>query len=322
MAAGDKPKISVIVMTYKQEVLIKRAIDSILAQRDCIYEICVSDDCSPDNTWNVLLDYNQQYPDLFNLNRNNPNLGIFQNVEKLWSMPTGNLIFELAGDDEVGVGWFRKVVDFVQANNLDCDRDAFCIYGDNKVLYPNGDFYIKESKMIAEDYDPMSLSIRGLIGIRAACYSRAVASKHFSVTHDRSYVAEWAQDRQRELFSNKGYYIAAVNSIYYTRIGVNMHFDEKILKEREACFPYMEECFARTGYHFNKKDSFFIALQAEKYKNFRDKSLGHYWNILKLHFMAEDYSLGFWLVKKQRIKRVAFALLRRLPHCSPLQWRI
>ncbi|MBQ0090650.1 MAG: glycosyltransferase, partial [Prevotellaceae bacterium] len=59
------PRLSVLIITYKQEELIKRAIYSLLAKKDYIYEICVSDDCSPDGTWEVLQEYDRLYPGLF-----------------------------------------------------------------------------------------------------------------------------------------------------------------------------------------------------------------------------------------------------------------
>ena len=58
------PRISVLVITYKQQDIVGRTLDSLLAQKDYLYEICLSDDCSPDNTWQVLLNYQKQYPDL------------------------------------------------------------------------------------------------------------------------------------------------------------------------------------------------------------------------------------------------------------------
>ena len=99
------PKISVLVITYNQEDVIRRAIDSLLVQKDYIYEICVSDDCSKDRTWNILKEYSEKYPGLFVLNRNNPNIGIFENIEKTWTMPTGEIIYQLSGDDACGEGW-------------------------------------------------------------------------------------------------------------------------------------------------------------------------------------------------------------------------
>lgn len=316
------PKISVVIICYKQEELIKRAIDSALAQKEYIYEICVSDDCSPDKTWEVLQDYDKRFPGLFKLNRNDPNIGIFQNVEKSWTMPTGNLIVELAGDDEFGPDWLKSVYNFVVDNNLDCENEMFCIYGDDKAQYPNGDFFVKESSLINKGYEPMSLTIRGLIGTRTRCVSKAIYKKRFSVASGRSYVAEWAQDRQIEVFCKKAYYIPTLASIYYTRIGVNVHFDKKILCEREDNFPYMEKCFQKVGYKFNKKDSYYIALQGERYKAHRDKSFSHLWRVFVLTIKSKDYRFGFFNVEKKKIKRYAFALLRRLPHNKPISMTI
>ena len=47
------PKISVLVICYKQENVIRRAMDSLIAQKDYIYEICINDDKSPDKKWEI-----------------------------------------------------------------------------------------------------------------------------------------------------------------------------------------------------------------------------------------------------------------------------
>ncbi len=53
-----KPKVSVIVLTYNQEKLIGRTLDSILAQKcDFPFEIIVGEDCSTDGTLAVCRDY-------------------------------------------------------------------------------------------------------------------------------------------------------------------------------------------------------------------------------------------------------------------------
>ena len=113
------PKITVLIISYKQENLIKRAIDSLLQQKDYLYEICVSDDCSPDNTWEVLQEYSRQNPGLFKLHQNNPNVGIFENIEYSWTMPSGDLVYQLSGDDECPDGWFKSVVELIQKENID-----------------------------------------------------------------------------------------------------------------------------------------------------------------------------------------------------------
>ena len=147
MEKAELPKISASILAYNQEKVIGRAIESLLSQKDYIYEIIVSDDCSTDNTWNVVMEYAQKYPGLFKLNRNEKNLGIFEHIEKTWSLFSGDIVYRLAGDDECGEGWFKKVVDFITENKIDYKKEKFCIYSDHKCIYPNGDSYVfKNSK--------------------------------------------------------------------------------------------------------------------------------------------------------------------------------
>ena len=39
------------------------------------------------------------------------NVGIFENIEFTWTMPEGDLIYQLSGDDECGDGFFKAVLD-------------------------------------------------------------------------------------------------------------------------------------------------------------------------------------------------------------------
>lgn len=56
------PILSVMVISHNQAHLIRRCLDSILAQRiDAPWEIVISDDASTDNTWDVILEYVQRY---------------------------------------------------------------------------------------------------------------------------------------------------------------------------------------------------------------------------------------------------------------------
>ena len=270
------PKISALVVTYKQEVLIKRAIESLLKQRDFLYEICVSDDCSPDNTWDVLQEYSKLYPGLFRLHRNERNLGIFQNVEQSWLLPTGDLVYQLSGDDECPDGWFKAIVDYIGDNKIDYLNTRVCFYGDFKCQYPNGDFFIKSNKLVALGHDLVSLTVRSLVGNRSSCFSVASMKLFKNVSCGSSYVAEWAQEVQMPYFTEKAYYINKLGNIYYTRIGVNVHFDSKILKEREDNFPYMEQCLKEMGYTFCEKDAKYIYLQKLKYSLISKWSLSVY----------------------------------------------
>ncbi len=313
------PKISVRIITYKQELLIKRAIDSLLAQRDYIYEICVSDDCSPDKTWEVLQEYEKNYPGLFKLNRNKENLGIFENIEKSWEMPSGDLVYGLAGDDECGEGWFMKVVDFIKEKGIDYKNELFCIYGDYECIYPNGDSFIFKNDAILKGIDPIRLSIRGIIGNRSACFSRKIMDKYKKVSQGRSYLPESAQDRQLQLFTEKNYYIPYIGNKYYTQIGVNISFNAQRKIERENVEEYARKFIESHGYKFPQKDIMYFRYRTEIARLYKDNGLKHRLQIIWLFLRTIDPTLGW---KQIRPKRYLFALCRRLPHKKPLSWVI
>ncbi|MBQ2527095.1 MAG: glycosyltransferase family 2 protein, partial [Bacteroidales bacterium] len=129
------PRFSVIIITYNQEDVIARTLESLLSQ-EYLYEICVSDDCSSDRTWEILNEYSSRYPGLFKLNRNDPNLGIFANEEKTWEMPTGDIVYRIAGDDMCCEGYFKAVVDFISEKGIDIGSDLYCVVGNTIVKYP------------------------------------------------------------------------------------------------------------------------------------------------------------------------------------------
>lgn len=256
------PKISVNIICYKQEELIKRAINSLLAQKDYIYEICVSDDCSPDKTWEVLQEYDKLFPYLFKLHRNNYNIGIFENIENSWTMPTGDIVYALSGDDECGEGWFKTIVEYIQNNNIDYKNELFCIYGDYEIVYKDNTSLRFNNKAISSHpNNALSLSLRGKISNRGACYSIKILQKFVKVSKGRSHIAELIQDRQLQVFTQKNYYIHEIGNIYYSDIGVSSYMKRETLLEREKIRPYAIEVFSKMGVSLSSRDRHFMLAQ-------------------------------------------------------------
>lgn len=322
MITSQLPRISAVVICYKQENYIRRAIDSLLRQKTYLYEICVSDDCSPDATWSVLQEYANMYPGLFKLHQNNPNVGIFENVEFSWTMPTGDLVYQLSGDDECPDGWFESVVKFIQENDIDYLNKSICIYGDYQCQYPNGDYFVKSNKLVESSSDLVSLNLRQIVGNRSACYSISIMRKFFKVSRGRSYVAEWAQEIQLPLFTEQAYYIHQVGNIYYTRIGVNVTFKKSTLLERVGNFPYMKQCLNDAGYCLSTKDNRYISLQKLRYMQFVSWSLTRWLKIVVLRLTSVHYRYGYVELVVRRYKRRVFAVLTRVPHSKPLSMNI
>ena len=310
------PRISVRIITYKQEVLIKRAIDSLLVQKDYIYEICVSDDCSPDGTWDVLLEYAEANPGLFKLNRNERNLGIFENFEKSWEMPTGDLIYALAGDDEVGPGWFKSVVEFVMSNRIDYKNELICIYGDYRCIYQNGDQFTFHNSLVQNNVNTLRLALRGLIGNRGSCYSIGIMKRFKKVSQGRSHIAEDAIDRQLQFFTDKSFYIPQVANIYHTYIGVSAHMSDETMKERAMIRQYALNLLESWGAELSEKDKLhslhcFPAYEKMLHKlSPRNIATWLYWSL-----RSYDKSLP---IERSWFQHLSFAIRRRLPHNAPI----
>lgn len=312
------PKISVLIIAYKQEDLIKRAIESLLLQKEYIYEICISDDCSPDNTWNVLQEYEKQYPGLFKLHRNECNVGIFENLEYTWTMPTGDVVYRLAGDDECGDNWLKTVVEFIEDKEIDYKNELFCIYGDYKCIYPNADSIISKCDAVEYNQNLFKLSLRGIIGNRSCCYSINILKQFRKVSQGRSHIAEDAQDRQLEIFSQNNYYIPCVGNIYYSYVGVSAHIDESILIERSRIRPYAIELFDSWGVELDEKDKIYSLKYFPIYERFLNKmSVKGFFQLVWYRIKAHDSS-----IKKSScgMRELIFAIRRRLPHKTPIHY--
>lgn len=306
------------MITYNQERIIGRAIESLLSQKEYIYEICISDDCSTDGTWKVLNEYASQYPKLFKLHRNNPNLGIFTNIEHTWTMPTGDLVYHLAGDDEAGEDWFKTVVEFIHANEIDFSNELLCIYGNYLALYPNQDSFVGKNNLIMIDRMPLSLYERGLINNRSCTYSTKILKLFHNVSIGKSYIAENVQDAQLHIFSDKRYYIDKLANIYYSGIGVSKSMSEDIKKQYEQTMVYAFQFFDSLGIEFSRPDrnlpSYNIAL-----KHFRwNPSLSTFLKLVKSWILCFDFSLLKYSID---FRRLLFRVLHRLPHKTPIHFK-
>jgi glycosyltransferase involved in cell wall biosynthesis len=119
-------KISVALCTYNGEKFLKQQLDSILDQTVNVNEIIICDDCSTDNTQNILFDYLKQYPDIFKIYINDENLRSVKNFEKAISLCTGDIIF-LSDQDDV---WDRTKVEVFKINfEKKTEINAICSNG-------------------------------------------------------------------------------------------------------------------------------------------------------------------------------------------------
>lgn len=104
--------------TYNHEKFIAKAIDSALVQEvNFPYEIVIGEDCSTDNTRNIVIDYKNKYPDKIRLLLHQENIGMRKNFMQLLKSCSGRYIAELEGDDYwTSSQKLQKQVDFLDDN--------------------------------------------------------------------------------------------------------------------------------------------------------------------------------------------------------------
>lgn len=111
-----RPLLSILIPTWNQEVLAIRALDSI-PRRDDI-EVIVSDDASTDNTWENILRYREEHPEL-NLKcyRNEKNLGCWPNGNLIGTYATGEYTHGLDNDDYLITDEYNRVIDMINGED-------------------------------------------------------------------------------------------------------------------------------------------------------------------------------------------------------------
>ena len=139
----SKPLVSVWVASYFAGDYMSETLDSILMQEtDYPYEIVIGDDCSQDNTWDVVCEYAKKYPDIIRAHRNEVNLGLSANVLATKRRCRGKYIVNLSGDDYwIDPGKIQKQADFLEnhPDYIGVGSKVEIRYGDNKTadaFYP------------------------------------------------------------------------------------------------------------------------------------------------------------------------------------------
>ena len=100
----DKPLVSISLVTYNQERYIRETVRGSLWQTYSPLEVVISDDCSTDRTWDIIVEEVDAYrlsggTHKIILNRNERNLGMVLNSAKSRSLTHGILLVGHDGDD-------------------------------------------------------------------------------------------------------------------------------------------------------------------------------------------------------------------------------
>lgn len=117
----NKPLLSICIPTFNRAEYLKENLNSIFSQlTDSAMiekvEIVVSDNCSQDDTINVVNLFVDKYSNLV-YSRNETNLGFDRNVDKLLSIFCGNFAWTISDDEILCPGSIGRIIDIIEKNN-------------------------------------------------------------------------------------------------------------------------------------------------------------------------------------------------------------
>ena len=93
-------KINIILITYNHSNYIRPALESILMQETSYdVEIIVADDCSTDNTVEIIKEYESKTKFVFLYLHKDQNIGYIRNYQQAFATCTGDYVAIMEGDD-------------------------------------------------------------------------------------------------------------------------------------------------------------------------------------------------------------------------------
>ena len=112
------PLVNVFMVTYNHELYVAQAIEGVLAQKcNFDYELVIGEDCSTDNTSEIIKSYENDHRKIIKARYNTKNLGMLENGIKTLKECTSKYIAFCEGDDYwIDPHKLQKQVDWLQQN--------------------------------------------------------------------------------------------------------------------------------------------------------------------------------------------------------------
>jgi len=136
------PIVSVNMITYNHELYIAKAIEGVVNQKtNFLFELVIGEDCSTDNTKNIVLDYQRKFPHIIKVITSDTNVGMIKNSIRTTLACNGKYVAYCEGDDY----WNRTdklqmQVDFLEKNPK---------YG---MVHSNANLFNTKSRVMYQSY--------------------------------------------------------------------------------------------------------------------------------------------------------------------------
>lgn len=245
------PKVSVCVPTYNHEKYIRQTLDGALMQKtDFEFEIVIGDDASTDNNQQIIQEYVDKYPNIFQAFLHTKNQGPKEpkefggrnNVLGLLKACKGDYVALCEGDDY----WtnplkLQKQVDFMEVN-----LDYSICHHNMQVIYEDGSpehFFNEEDQKIESSIEDI-LEDRWFIATAATLYRNIFRENEFVDWHGRAASGDWALVIQLAA-TGKIHYLPETMGVYRKHRGglsnVQSSTNFYFLKNRKQMFEEVNE---------------------------------------------------------------------------------
>ncbi|QXP80024.1 MULTISPECIES: glycosyltransferase family 2 protein [Winogradskyella] len=147
------PKVTIATITYNSSKYVRKSIESVLAQSFTDFEYLISDDCSTDNTWDIVKEYKDPRIRAW---RNETNLREYPNRNKTLFEAKGEYIIWIDGDDIFyphGLEFMVKMLEAFPNSAMACARPYW-----KNIVYP---YELQPEQSIRFDYLGSPVTING-----------------------------------------------------------------------------------------------------------------------------------------------------------------
>ncbi len=147
MLIKNSPKISVIIPVYNVQKYIVECIESVLNQEFQDFEIICIEDCSTDDSFSILSEYQKKDERIF-VFQNEMNLGLSMSRNRGIGKASGEYIYFLDSDDMITKAALKNLYSIAKENDTDI------IFFDGQLLFESNEFKEKfESEKMEHEKD-------------------------------------------------------------------------------------------------------------------------------------------------------------------------
>lgn len=174
------PKLSICIPTYNRAAYLRRCLESVLGTKDRDLEVVVQDNCSPDNTEEVINSFNDNRLKYY---KNQANIGMVLNIISIIEKATGDFIFFLTDDDSMIPGSIEKIKSFIETG-VDCFTSDTIMYLEKQKKAQNYSYFSSDTIVYAlTDKETITQIFLSTHILSRCCFKKDLIDMNFLKLH-------------------------------------------------------------------------------------------------------------------------------------------